>query len=69
MLGLKDNIWTADSINLADMRSLSSFDWIVQYLLCVIDVFNKYPWVKPLKNKKAKLALHGFTKKLNEFKR
>ena len=25
-----------------------------KYLLCVIDVFNKYAWVKPLKDKKGK---------------
>ena len=40
----KDNIWAAD---LAEMGSLSSKNKNVQYLLCVIDVFTKYAWVKP----------------------
>ena len=34
-----DNIWAADS---AEMRSLSSKNKNVKYLLCVIDVFIKY---------------------------
>ena len=43
---LKDNVWAAD---LAEMESLSSKNEVIKYLLCVIDVFTKYPWVKPLK--------------------
>ena len=43
----KDNIWAADS---AEMESLSSKNKNVKYLLCVIDVFTKYVWVKPLKD-------------------
>ena len=31
------------------MESLSSKNKNVVYLLCVIDVFTKYAWVKPLK--------------------
>ena len=45
----KDNIWAAD---LAEMGSLSSKNRNVKYLSCVIDVFTKYGWVKPLKDKK-----------------
>ena len=45
----KDNIWAAD---LAEMGSLSSKNRNVKYLLCVIDVFTKYAWVKRLKDKK-----------------
>ena len=45
----KDNIWAVD---LAEMESLSSKNKNVKYLLCVIDVFTKYAWVKPLKDKK-----------------
>ena len=44
----KENIWAADS---AEMESLSSENRSVKYILCVIDVFTKYAWVKPLKNK------------------
>ena len=47
----KDNIWVTD---LAEMESLSSKNKNVKYLLCVIDVFTKYAWVKTLKTKKVK---------------
>ena len=53
----KDNIWAAD---LAEMESLSSKNKNVKYLLCVIDVFTKYAWVKPLKDKKGKTVLNLF---------
>ena len=62
---LKDTIWAAD---LAEMGSLSSFKCGVKYLLCVIDVFTKYPWIKPLKDKKAKMVLHGFSEIVYESK-
>ena len=53
----KNNIWAAD---LAEKGSISSKNRDVKYLLCVIDVFTKYAWVKHLKDKTAKAALHGF---------
>ena len=59
----KDNIWTAD---LVEMESLSSKNKNVRYLLCVIDVFTKYAWVKPLKDKKSKTVLNAFMKILSE---
>ena len=45
----KDNIWDAD---LADMQLLSKFNKGIKYLLCVIDLFSKYAFVVPLKDKK-----------------
>ena len=62
----KDNIWAA---YLAEMGSLSSKNREVKYLLCVIDDFTKYSWVKPLKNKKAETVLHGFVDILNKSRR
>ena len=59
----KDNIWAVD---LAEMESLSSKNKNVKYLLCVIDVFTKYAWVKPLKDKKGKTVLNSFIKIVNE---
>ena len=50
------------------MGSLSSLNWSVEYLECVIDVFTINGWVKPLKDKKAKTVLHDFNKKANESK-
>ena len=62
-MGFKGNIWAAD---LAYMGSLSSKNYVVKYLLCTIDVFTKYAWIKPLANKKTKTVLDGFTEVANE---
>ena len=45
----KDNNWAAD---LADMQLLSRYNKGIRFLLCVIDIFSKYAWVVPLKDKK-----------------
>ena len=45
----KDNIWAADQ---ADMQLLSRYNRGVRFLFCVIDIFSKYAWVVPLKDKK-----------------
>ena len=45
----KDNIW---SVDLADMQSLSKCNKGIRYLLCAIDLFRKYNWVVPLKDKR-----------------
>ena len=45
----KDNIWGVD---LADMQLLNKFDKRFRFSLCVIDIFSKYAWVIPLKDKK-----------------
>ena len=56
----KDNIWAVD---LAEMGSLSSKNENVK---CVINVFTKYAWVKPLKDKKGKVVLNTFIEIVNE---
>ena len=45
----KDNIWGVD---LADMQSLSKKKKGIKNLLCVIDMYSKYAFVIPLKDKK-----------------
>ena len=45
----KDNIWDVD---LADMQLLSKYNKGIRFLLCAIDIFSKYGWVVPLKDKK-----------------
>ena len=40
----------------------------VKCLLCVIDVFTKYTWVKPLKDEKGKTVLNAFMEIVNESK-
>ena len=43
-----DNIWGAD---LAVMQLISKLYKEIRFLLCVIDIFSKYAWVIPLKDK------------------
>ena len=59
----KENIWVTD---LAEMGSLSSKNKKVKYLLCAIDVFTKYAWVKFLKDKIGKKVLNAFIEIVNE---
>ena len=51
------------------MGSLSSKNKNVRYLLCVIDVFTKYAWVKSLKDKISKTILNAFIEIVNESNR
>ena len=51
------------------MGSLSSKYKNVKYLLCAIDVFTKFAWVKPLKDKKGKTVLNAFIEIVNESNR
>ena len=44
-----DNIRGAD---LADIQLISKLDKRIRFLLCVIDIFSKYAWVIPSKDKK-----------------
>ena len=46
-----DKIWAAD---LADMKAFEDYNDGYTFLLLVIDIFSKYGWVIPLKNKKVK---------------
>ena len=50
----KDNIW---GIDLADMQSLSRKNKGIKYLLCTIDLYSKYAFVIPLKDKKELVLL------------
>ena len=59
----RDNIWRAD---LADMQLLSKFNKGFRFLLCVIDIFSKYAWVIPLKDKKGISIVNAFQKILKE---
>ena len=54
---LKDNIWGVD---LADMQLLSKCNKGFRFLLCVIDIFSKYAWVIPLKDKKGVSIVNAF---------
>ena len=64
--GFKDNIWGAD---LADMQLISKFNKGFRFLLCVIDIFSKYAWVVPLKDKKGVSIVDAFQKILDDSNR
>ena len=55
----KDNIWGVD---LADMQSLSRKNKGIKYLLCAIDLYSKYAFVIPLKEKKGISIVNAFNK-------
>ena len=52
--------------DLADMQLISKFNKGFRFLLCVIDIFSKYAWVVPLKDKKGISIVNAFQKILKE---
>ena len=62
----KDNIWGVD---LADMQLISKYNKGIRYLLCVLDLFSKYAFVVPLKDKKGSSIVDAFQSILNKSKR
>ena len=55
--------------DLADMQLLSKFNKGFKFLLCVIDIFSKYAWIIPLKDKKGISIVNRFQKIINDSKR
>ena len=51
------------------MQLLSKFNKGIKYLLCVIDLFSKYAFVVPLKDKKGISIVNAFQSVLNKSKR
>ena len=58
-MGFKDNIWGAD---LADTQLIIKFNKGFKVLLRIIDIFSKYAWVVPLKDKKRVGIVDAFQK-------
>ena len=56
----RDNVWGVD---LAHMQSLSKCNEESKYLLCAIDIFSKYAWFVPLKDKRGISIVNAFQKK------
>ena len=48
------------------MQLISKFNKGIHFLLCFIDIFSKYRWVIPLKDKKAITVTNAFQKILGE---
>ena len=53
----KDNIWGVD---LADMQLISKYNKGIRYLLCAIDLFSKYAFAVPLKDKEGTTIANSF---------
>ena len=51
------------------MQLISKFNRGFRFLLCVIDIFSKYAWVIPLKDKKGVSIVNAFQKILNDSNR
>ena len=62
----KDNIWGVD---LAGMQSLSKKSKGIKYFLCAIDLYSKYAFVIPLKDKKGISIVNAFNKIIKQSKR
>ena len=56
-----DNIWGADP---ADMQLISKFNKRICFSLYIIDIFIKYVWVIPLKDKRGITITNSFLKNL-----
>ena len=48
------------------MQSLNKFNKGIKYLLCAIDLFSKYAWVVPIKDKKGTSIVNAFKKLFQE---
>ena len=62
----RDNIWGVD---LADMQSLGAKNKGIKYLLCVIDLYSKYEFVIPLRDKKGISIVNAFNKIIKQSNR
>ena len=62
-----DNIWGEG--DLADTQLISKFNKGFNFLLCAIDIYSKYTWVIPLKDKKDTTITNAFQKILKESNR
>ena len=51
------------------MQLISKDNEGIKYLLCAIDIFSKYAWVVPLKDKKGTTIVNAFQKILDNSKR
>ena len=50
------------------MQSLSKYNNGNKYLLCAIDLFSKYAWITPIKDKKGTSISNAFQKIISKIK-
>ena len=65
-LQFKENMWGVD---LGDMQSLSRKNKGMKYLLCAIDLYSKYAFVIPSKDKKGISIVNAFNKIIKQSNR
>ena len=51
------------------MQLISKYNKGIRYLLCASDLFSKYAWIVPLKDKKGNTNANAFQSILNSSKR
>ena len=56
-------------VDLADVQLISKYNKGIRYLLCAFDLFCRYAFVVPLKDKKRTTIVNAFQIILNESKR
>ena len=59
----RDNIWGAD---LANIQSLRKYNKGIKYWLCAVNLFSKYAWVVPLKDKRGITLVNASQKIISE---
>ena len=62
----KDNIWGVD---LSNMQLTIKYSKGIRYLLCVIDLFSKYVWIVPMKDKKCITIVNAFQSILDSLRK
>ena len=58
-----DETWCSD---LVEMQQFSIWNKGYRYLLMVLDVFSKYGWIVPLKDKKGETVTEAFTVRIQK---
>ena len=61
-----DEIWAVDMV---DMQKFSEWKKGVKYLVMVIDLFSKYGWIKPLRDKRSETVSKAFDEMFETSKR
>ena len=69
LTGSKLNSIESKISDLADMQLTGKFNKGFRFLLCAIDIFSKYAWVVPLKDKKGVSIVNAFQKILDDSNR
>ena len=55
-------------VDLAVMQSLSKYNKGIKYFICAVDLFSKYAWVVPIKDKKGTSIVNAFKKIISKRK-